>query len=137
LEKLTQITGEKRGTTTPVGSMNAGLEESQESESEEEGDGEKLGPTRRKESFIVKPTFADDIEHSVFKGAGEKGGLEIWRIEKMIPVPLPLELYGTFANEDCYVVLWTEFKSEGTISELFYWLGQDCQLDKSASAAIR
>lgn len=42
-----------------------------------------------------------------FELAGQKPGLQVWRIEKMDLVPVPTPLYGQFFSGDCYVVMYT------------------------------
>lgn len=32
-------------------------------------------------------------------------GVEIWRIESLVPQPIPKEDYGKFFDGDCYIVL--------------------------------
>jgi len=41
----------------------------------------------------------------VFQAAGQKDGLEIWRIEKLQVVPVPKESHGKFFTGDSYVIL--------------------------------
>jgi gelsolin len=40
-----------------------------------------------------------------FQGAGQKDGLEIWRIEKLQAVPVPRESHGKFFTGDSYIIL--------------------------------
>ncbi|KAK6248045.1 hypothetical protein QUC31_019610 [Theobroma cacao] len=42
---------------------------------------------------------------SAFQGAGQKAGIEIWRIENFLPVPVPKSSYGKFFMGDSYVIL--------------------------------
>lgn len=74
-----------------------------------------------------------------FKNAGEKVGLEIWRIEKMEPVRWPEKDYGQFYNGDAYIILNTKKAVSSNKFEynLHFWLGQDCSQDEMGSAAIR
>eukprot|EP01114_Cavostelium_apophysatum_P020108 TRINITY_DN6645_c0_g1_i3.p1 TRINITY_DN6645_c0_g1~~TRINITY_DN6645_c0_g1_i3.p1 ORF type:complete len:1198 (-),score=441.24 TRINITY_DN6645_c0_g1_i3:48-3245(-) len=119
------------------GSRNSEVEEEEEGDSSDEED-ERAGPTRRKESFVVRATIPeDDKENSPFRGAGETGGVTIWRIEKMVPVRIRSEEYGKFANRDTYLVLHTAVKSDGLHHEIYYWLGKDAEVDKIGGAAIR
>lgn len=37
------------------------------------------------------PTMSVD---KAFEGAGAKPGVEVWRIEKLAPVPVPPKMYG-------------------------------------------
>ncbi|KAL2956738.1 hypothetical protein AAZX31_18G102900 [Glycine max] len=45
-----------------------------------------------------------------FQGAGQKAGLEIWRIENFNPVPVPKSSYGKFFTGDSYVILKINFR---------------------------
>ncbi|XVE79969.1 hypothetical protein DITRI_Ditri14bG0100200 [Diplodiscus trichospermus] len=45
-----------------------------------------------------------------FQGAGQKAGIEIWRIENFRPVPVPKASYGKFFTGDSYVILKASLK---------------------------
>ena len=45
-----------------------------------------------------------------FPGAGEKPGVQIWRIEQLEPVALPTDEYGKFRTGDSYICLKTTGK---------------------------
>ncbi|XP_021634857.1 villin-4 isoform X2 [Manihot esculenta] len=73
-----------------------------------------------------------------FQGAGQKAGLEIWRIENFHPVPVPKSSYGKFFVGDSYVVLkTTSLKSGALRHEIHYWLGKDTSQDEAGCAAIK
>ncbi|XP_022969600.1 villin-4-like isoform X2 [Cucurbita maxima] len=73
-----------------------------------------------------------------FQGAGQKAGLEIWRIENFNPVPVPKSSYGKFFTGDSYIVLkTTSLKSGALRHDIHYWLGRDTTQDESGTAAIK
>ncbi|KAK9502171.1 hypothetical protein O3M35_012754 [Rhynocoris fuscipes] len=80
--------------------------------------------------------------HPNFKGAGQKDGIEIWRIESFEPVPLKTTDYGKFHEGDSYILLSLlqskEDKSKkGTFSwDIHFWLGKSTSQDESGAAAI-
>uniref|UniRef100_A0A0A9ALJ5 Gelsolin-like domain-containing protein n=1 Tax=Arundo donax TaxID=35708 RepID=A0A0A9ALJ5_ARUDO len=62
----------------------------------------------------------------VFQAAGQKDGLEIWRIEKLQAVPVPKESYGKFFTGDSYIILKiTALKNGSFRHDIHYWLGKD------------
>lgn len=65
-----------------------------------------------------------ELYHKEFARAGQKVGLQIWRIEKMELVPVPEPLHGDFYVGDAYLVLHTFKKSNATFYNLHYWLGR-------------
>ncbi|CAI8611125.1 unnamed protein product [Vicia faba] len=72
------------------------------------------------------------------KGAGQKDGLEIWRIENFNPVPIPQSSHGKFFNGDSYVVLKTTTSKSGALRyDIHYWLGKDTSQDEAGAAAIK
>ncbi|XP_075070146.1 scinderin-like [Mixophyes fleayi] len=76
------------------------------------------------------------LYHKEFANAGQKTGLQIWRIEKLDLAPVPEELYGNFYVGDAYLVLHTIVKNNVKYYDLHYWLGKECSQDESTSAAI-
>uniref|UniRef100_A0A8C5N0J6 Scinderin n=1 Tax=Leptobrachium leishanense TaxID=445787 RepID=A0A8C5N0J6_9ANUR len=76
------------------------------------------------------------LYHKEFAGAGQKSGLQVWRIEKMDLAPVPENLYGNFYTGDAYLVLHTIAKNNNKYYDLHYWLGKECSQDESTSAAI-
>ncbi|KAJ0065402.1 hypothetical protein NL108_009523 [Boleophthalmus pectinirostris] len=69
----------------------------------------------------------------IFKGAGEKPGLQVWRVEKMSLNPVPKELYGNFFSGDAYIVLYTTSAPSYNVHS---WAGIDSSQDESGAAAI-
>uniref|UniRef100_A0A2P2MNL7 Villin-4 n=3 Tax=Rhizophora mucronata TaxID=61149 RepID=A0A2P2MNL7_RHIMU len=75
---------------------------------------------------------------AAFQGAGQKAGLEIWRIENFRPVPVPKSSYGKFFTGDSYVILKTiSLKSGAFRHDIHYWLGKDTSQDEAGTAAIK
>ncbi|RXH78631.1 hypothetical protein DVH24_002149 [Malus domestica] len=73
-----------------------------------------------------------------FQGAGQKDGLEIWRIENFRPAPIPKSSYGNFFTGDSYVILKTTASKSGALRhEIHYWLGKDTSQDEAGAAAIK
>nr|ATU82731.1 venom gelsolin-like protein 1 [Pristhesancus plagipennis] len=92
-------------------------------------------------SFCVTYSDARVVRamHPNFKGAGQKDGIEIWRIESFEPVPLKTTDYGKFHEGDSYILLSSrEDKSKkGTFSwDIHFWLGKSTSQDESGAAAI-
>lgn len=72
-----------------------------------------------------------------FQGAGQKAGIEIWRIENFRPVPI-LKSHGKFFTGDSYIILKTiALKSGALRHEIHYWLGKDTTQDEAGTAAIK
>ncbi|KAF3452761.1 hypothetical protein FNV43_RR03194 [Rhamnella rubrinervis] len=75
---------------------------------------------------------------SAFQGAGQKAGLEIWRIENFVPVAIPKASYGKFFTGDSYVILKTTALKSGALRhDIHYWLGKDTSQDEAGTAAIK
>ncbi|KAJ7979431.1 villin 4 [Quillaja saponaria] len=73
-----------------------------------------------------------------FKGAGQKAGLEIWRIENFRPVPIPSSSYGNFFTGDSYLILKTTSSKSGALRhDIHYWLGKDTSQDEAGTAAVK
>ncbi|GAB4853554.1 hypothetical protein Ancab_017745 [Ancistrocladus abbreviatus] len=73
-----------------------------------------------------------------FQGAGQKPGLEIWRIENFHPVPVDKSSYGKFFTGDSYVVLKSTGSKSGALRhDIHYWLGKDTSQDEAGAAAIK
>ncbi|XP_010545405.1 PREDICTED: villin-5 isoform X2 [Tarenaya hassleriana] len=71
------------------------------------------------------------------QGAGQKGGIEIWRIESFKPVPIPKDSYGKFFTGDSYIVLKTTASKSGALHhDIHYWLGKDTSQDEAGAAAV-
>ncbi|KAG2470044.1 GELS protein, partial [Polypterus senegalus] len=77
------------------------------------------------------------VQHPEFDKAGQKAGLQVWRIEKMELVPVPEKLYGDFFTGDAYIILNTIKQRSGNLQyDLHFWLGDFCSQDESGAAAI-
>ncbi|XP_037536723.1 gelsolin [Nematolebias whitei] len=77
------------------------------------------------------------VAHPEFEHAGKKAGLQVWRVEKMEPVPVPETLYGQFYTGDAYLVLNSTSNRRGDMQyDLHYWQGSECSQDESGAAAI-
>ncbi|XP_074572251.1 villin-5 [Curcuma longa] len=75
---------------------------------------------------------------SAFHGAGQKAGLEIWRIENFCPVTVPSSSHGKFFTGDSYIVLKTTALKSGALRhDIHYWLGKDTTQDEAGTAAIK
>ncbi|XP_051148849.1 villin-4-like [Andrographis paniculata] len=73
-----------------------------------------------------------------FQGAGQKAGIEIWRIENFNPVPVPKSACGKFFTGDSYVILKTTALKNGVLHhDIHYWLGKDTSQDEAGTAAIK
>lgn len=80
-------------------------------------------------THYAPPTTGDDmVAHPEFQRAGKKAGLQVWRVEKMEPVPVPESLYGQFYTGDAYLVLKSTSNRKGAMQyDLHYWQGQPKQ----------
>nr|CAD1826032.1 unnamed protein product [Ananas comosus var. bracteatus] len=73
-----------------------------------------------------------------FHGAGQKAGMEIWRIENFCPVLVPKSSHGKFFMGDSYVILKTTASKNGALRhDIHYWLGKDTSQDEAGAAAIK
>ncbi|XP_051141612.1 villin-4-like [Andrographis paniculata] len=73
-----------------------------------------------------------------FQGAGQKAGLEIWRIENFQPVPVPKSSHGKFFTGDSYIILKTTALKSGVLHhDIHYWLGKETSQDEAGTAAIK
>ncbi|EPS57833.1 hypothetical protein M569_16984, partial [Genlisea aurea] len=73
-----------------------------------------------------------------FQGAGQKDGIEIWRIENFNPIPVSKSSYGKFFSGDSYVILKTSALKNGSLHhDVHYWLGSDTSQDEAGTAAIK
>lgn len=78
-----------------------------------------------------------DLDPS-FQGAGQKAGIEIWRIENFQPVLVPKSSLGKFFTGDSYIILKTTALKSGALRhDIHYWLGKDTSQDESGAAAIK
>ncbi|XP_065196532.1 gelsolin, cytoplasmic-like [Sycon ciliatum] len=77
------------------------------------------------------------MAETAFSGAGQKDGLEIWRIEKMQVVAVPKDQYGKFHKGDSYIVLHTKRGSTGWEWHIHFWLGEETSKDEAGVAAYK
>ncbi|KAK8449560.1 hypothetical protein SEVIR_7G238600v4 [Setaria viridis] len=72
-----------------------------------------------------------------FRGAGQKDGLEVWRIQNFKPIPVPTSAHGKFYTGDSYIILKTTALKNGSFRhDIHYWLGKDTSQDEAGTAAI-
>ena len=72
-----------------------------------------------------------------FGNAGSAPGMEVWRIEKMVPTRVPDKEVGKFYDGDSYICLKT-IQKPGSCSfswDIYFWLGADTSKDESGVAA--
>jgi len=93
--------------------------------------------------------FGSDTEKNVKKesaqtekawaNAGEKLGLQIWRIVKFKVVPWPKEDYGKFYDGDSYIVLNTYKEESGDeiLYDVHFWIGKHSTQDEYGTAAYK
>lgn len=74
-----------------------------------------------------------------FKAAGQRPGLEIWRIEKLQVKEWDPKMYGKFCTGDAYIVLQTKKPPSGGGFEwhIHFWLGEECSQDEQGVAAYK
>ncbi|KAI3956444.1 hypothetical protein MKX01_016857 [Papaver californicum] len=73
-----------------------------------------------------------------FQGAGQKAGMEIWRIENFRPVPVPTSSHGKFFTGDSYIILKTTALKSGAFRyDIHYWQGKDTSQDEAGTAAMK
>jgi len=76
---------------------------------------------------------------AAWKGAGQKVGIEIWRIEKFQVAHWPKDKYGSFFSGDSYIVLNT-YKNPGSDAfryNVHFWLGAETSQDEMGTAAYK
>ncbi|CAD7966095.1 unnamed protein product [Amoebophrya sp. A120] len=93
-------------------------------------------------SPVVEPDVAEQAGTSTaeeeettveFENAGQKTGIEVWRIEQMKAVPWTD--FGQFYSGDSYLVLHTIAVKKKY--DLYYWLGKDSSVDEKGAAALK
>ncbi|KAL5013218.1 hypothetical protein ScPMuIL_007488 [Solemya velum] len=74
-----------------------------------------------------------------WKNAGEKPGLQIWRIVKFKVTSWPEEDYGKFYNGDSYIILNTykEEESDALSHDVHFWIGAYSSQDEYGTAAYK
>jgi len=75
----------------------------------------------------------------IWKTAGSKVGLEIWRVENFKVVLQAPKSYGTFYAGDSYIVLNTYQRPGGgaLLWDVHFWLGKDSTQDEMGTAAYK
>ncbi|KAL0275575.1 UNVERIFIED_CONTAM: hypothetical protein PYX00_003387 [Menopon gallinae] len=76
------------------------------------------------------------METTAFEDAGKSEGLEIWRIENFVPVPVDVKEHGKFYEGDSYVLLRTYQRKDDFKWNIHFWLGRETTSDESGAAAI-
>ncbi|KAK7888659.1 hypothetical protein WMY93_024219 [Mugilogobius chulae] len=69
----------------------------------------------------------------MFKGAGHKPGLQVWRVEKRKLNEVPKQLHGNFFTGDAYIVLHTTSAPSYNVHS---WAGSEASQDERGAAAI-
>ncbi|XP_078179009.1 villin-2-like [Carex rostrata] len=73
-----------------------------------------------------------------FQVVGQRIGIEIWRIEDFLPVPLSKSDYGKFYSGDSYIILKTSAGRGGSfVYDIHFWIGKDSSPDEYGTAAIK
>jgi len=74
-----------------------------------------------------------------WKNAGQKVGMEIWRVEKFKIVAWPKDQYGKSYSGDSYILLNTYKKTGGDalLWDVHFWLGQHTTQDEAGTAAYK
>ncbi|XP_046562170.1 gelsolin-like protein 2 isoform X1 [Haliotis rubra] len=93
--------------------------------------------------------FGSDLERQVKKEsaqgekawakAGQKVGVQIWRIVKFQVTDWPKEDYGKFYNGDSYIVLntYTEDGADQLLFDVHFWIGKYSTQDEYGTAAYK
>ncbi|XP_041983470.1 gelsolin-like [Aricia agestis] len=75
--------------------------------------------------------------HPAFASAGQRTGIELWRIKDFEPVPVPEKEIGTFYKGDSYIVLKTTSDKRNNLAwDIHYWIGSESSQDEAGAAAI-
>nr|GEW24758.1 villin-4-like [Tanacetum cinerariifolium] len=69
-----------------------------------------------------------------FQSAGQKAGIEVWRIENFKPVAISQSSHGKFFTGDSYTIA---LKSGALRHDIHYWLGKDTSQDEAGTAALK
>jgi len=79
-------------------------------------------------------------KEEAWKGAGQKIGLQIWRIEKFHVKAWPEKEYGKFYSGDSYILLHTYKKDPNNNQlawDIHFWLGKESSQDEMGTAAYK
>lgn len=85
-------------------------------------------------------TLAASKSETAWHGAGEKEGIECWRIESFGVKRTDPSTHGTFYSGDSYIVLQTYKKDPKSASlqyNVFFWLGDSSSQDERGVAAYK
>ncbi|KAL4703497.1 hypothetical protein ACJJTC_011299 [Scirpophaga incertulas] len=75
--------------------------------------------------------------HPAFATAGQRAGVQAWRIENFNPVAVAQNDYGKFYKGDSYIVLKTTADKQNRLThDIHYWIGTESSQDESGAAAI-
>ncbi|ENN79901.1 hypothetical protein HUJ04_003671 [Dendroctonus ponderosae] len=86
---------------------------------------------------VARSQSPQRVMEPAFANAGQRAGLEIWRIEDFKPVAYPNNQYGKFYTGDSYIVLNTKVNKRGDKSwDIHFWLGSETSQDEAGAAAI-
>ncbi|XP_071953330.1 gelsolin-like protein 1 [Antedon mediterranea] len=79
------------------------------------------------------------LTEEAWKGAGEKTGLQIWRIVKFKVTHWDKNQYGSFFDGDSYIILNTykEPDNEELLYDVHFWIGKNSTQDEYATAAYK
>lgn len=86
------------------------------------------------------PTGLPTVFDTAFAGAGQKAGVEIWRMEqfKVIKKPTTEKCYkGAFHEGDAYIILHTQERSGALKRDIYFWLGKDSSQDEQGTCAYK
>lgn len=74
--------------------------------------------------YVSAPTGDIMVYDPEFEYAGQRAGLQVWRVENLALVPVPESLYGGFYSGDAYLVLHSTATGRETLQyDLHYWQG--------------
>jgi len=82
---------------------------------------------------------ASAATEEAWQGAGQKVGLQIWRINQFKVEHWPKEDYGKFFSGDSYIVMNT-YKNEGEEDfeyDIHFWIGEESSQDEYGTAAYK
>lgn len=81
--------------------------------------------------------MASALYHEEFARAGQRAGLQVWRVEKLELVPVPEGAYGDFYVGDAYLVLHTAEARRGFTYRLHFWLGKGVRAARPRRGGLR
>eukprot|EP00033_Pygsuia_biforma_P000337 GCRY01000410.1.p1 GENE.GCRY01000410.1~~GCRY01000410.1.p1 ORF type:complete len:799 (+),score=281.68 GCRY01000410.1:122-2518(+) len=80
------------------------------------------------------------MSHPEFSSEGPYGqqlGIEIWRIENMLPKRVDKKDFGTFYTGDSYILLHTKKQGTALVHDIHFWLGKESTKDEIGAAALK